>query len=113
VIVDVNCWGALSAADARCAGRRIRDAAIRPLVMGMLEKGMLPPLNKIRADIGAPPVASADGLARPASCRANALSSTEGMVDSLFNDVVRLLTLIATKAAFFSAVYFEMSAIAC
>jgi hypothetical protein len=39
---------------------RIRDAAVRPLVMGILEKGMLPPLNKIRADIGAPPVASAD-----------------------------------------------------
>ena len=66
VIVDVNCWGALSAADARCAGRRIRDAATRPLVMGMLEKGMLPPLNKIRADIGAPPVASADGFVRRA-----------------------------------------------
>ena len=45
---------------------RIRDAAVRPLVMGMLEKGMLPPLNKIRADIGAPPVASADEFARRA-----------------------------------------------
>ena len=44
----------------------IRDAAIRPLVMGMLEKGMLPPLNKIRADIGTPPVASADGFVRRA-----------------------------------------------
>ena len=94
VIVDVNCWGALSAADAgdnpwlcftpytpllKSRGvppfgpglkpmpgvrGRIRDAALRPLVMGMLEKGMLPPLNKIRADIGAPPVASADEFAR-------------------------------------------------
>ena len=96
VIVDVNCWGALSAADAgdipwlcftpytpflKSRGvppfgpglkpmpgvlGRIRDAALRPLVMGILEKGMLPPLNKIRADIGAPPVASADGFARRA-----------------------------------------------
>ena len=65
LIVDVNCWGALSAADARCAGRdtRRRDTPARD---GMLEKGMLPPLNKIRADIGTPPVASADGFVRRA-----------------------------------------------
>ena len=96
VIVDVNCWGALSAADAgdipwlcftpytpllKSRGvppfgpglkpmpgvrGRIRDAALRPLVMGILEKAMLPPLNKIRADIGAPPVASADEFVRRA-----------------------------------------------
>ena len=96
VIVDVNCWGALSAADAgdipwlcftpytpflKSRGAppfgpglkplpgvrgRIRDGAVRPLVMGIIEKGMLPPLNKIRADIGAPPVASADEFVRRA-----------------------------------------------
>ena len=96
VIVDVNCWGALSAADAGdipwlCFAPytpflkshgvppfgpglkpmpgvlgRIRDAALRPLVMGMLEKGMLPPLNKIRADVGASRVASADEFVRRA-----------------------------------------------
>jgi hypothetical protein len=44
---------------------RIRDAAVRPLVTGMLE-GMLPPLNTIRADIGTPPVASANEFVRRA-----------------------------------------------
>ena len=96
VIVDVNCWGALSAADAgdipwlcftpytpflKSRGvppfgpglkpmpgvlGRIRDATLRPLVMGILEKGMLPPLNKIRADVGASRVASADEFVRRA-----------------------------------------------
>ena len=96
VIVDVNCWGALSAADAgdipwlcftpytpflKSRGvppfgpglkpmpgvlGRIRDAAVRPLVMGILEKGMLPPLNTIRADVGASRVASADEFVRRA-----------------------------------------------
>jgi MGT family glycosyltransferase len=96
LIVDVNCWGALSAADAgdipwlcfapytpllKSRGvppfgpglkplpgvlGRVRDAALRPLVTGMLEKSMLPPLNKIRADVGAPRVASADEFLRRA-----------------------------------------------
>ena len=96
VIVDVNCWGALSAADAgdipwlcftpytpflKSRGvppfgpglkpmpgvlGRIRDAAVRPLVMGILEKGMLLPLNTIRADVGASRVASADEFVRRA-----------------------------------------------
>jgi MGT family glycosyltransferase len=96
VIVDVNCWGALSAADAgdipwvcftpytpflRSRGvppfgpglkpmsgvfGGIRDAAVRPLVMGILERAMLPPLNKIRADVCAPTVASADEFIRRA-----------------------------------------------
>ena len=96
VIVDVNCWGALSAADAgdipwlcftpytpflksrgappfgpgseasaRCAGPDT-NGAVRLLVMGIIWEGMLPPLNKIRADIGAPPVASADEFVRRA-----------------------------------------------
>jgi hypothetical protein len=45
---------------------RIRDAAVRPLVTGMLEKSMLARLNKIRADVGALPVASADEFVRRA-----------------------------------------------
>ena len=95
-IVDVNCWGALSVADAgeipwlcfapytpllKSRGvppfgpglkplpgvlGRIRDAAVRPLVMGMLEKAMLPRLNKIRAEVGAPRVTSADAFLRRA-----------------------------------------------
>jgi MGT family glycosyltransferase len=96
LIVDVNCWGALSVADAgdipwlcfapytpflKSLGvppfgpglkplpgvlGRIRDAAVRPVVMGTLERVMLPPLNKIRAEVGAPKVASADEFLRRA-----------------------------------------------
>ena len=96
LIIDVNCWGALSAADAddipwlcfspytpllRSRGvppfgpglrplpgvrGRVRDAALRPVVTGMLEKAMLAPVNKIRADVSAPPVASADEFLRRA-----------------------------------------------
>ena len=96
LIADVNSWGALSAADAGgipwvsfspyipflkspgvppfgpglkpLPGRlgRMRDAAVRPLVMGVLENAMVPPLNKIRMAVGAPPVASADEFLRRA-----------------------------------------------
>ena len=96
LIIDVNCWGALSAADATdipwacfspyipflkspgvppfgpglkpLPGRlgRMRDAAVRPLAMGVLENAMLPPLNKIRTAVGAPAVASADEFLRRA-----------------------------------------------
>lgn len=96
LIVDVNCWGAQSVADARdipwacfCPYTpalqspgvppfglglapltgllgRVRDAALRPIVMGMLEKTVLPLGNKIRASAGAPPVASADDFMRRA-----------------------------------------------
>jgi MGT family glycosyltransferase len=96
LIVDVNCWGALSAADAgnipwlcfapytpllRSRGvppfgpglkplpgvlGTARDAVVRSVVMGMLEKAMLPPLNKIRAEVGAPRVTSADEFMRRA-----------------------------------------------
>ena len=96
LIVDVNCWGALSVADAghipwasfspytpalQSHGvppfglglaplpgvlGRVRDAALRPIVMGMLERMVLPLGNKIRADAGAPPVASADEFMRRA-----------------------------------------------
>jgi MGT family glycosyltransferase len=96
LIVDINCWGALSVADARdipwaCfspytpplespgippfglglaplsgALGRVRDAALRPIVMGLLEKQVLPLGNDIRASAGAPPVASVDEFMRRA-----------------------------------------------
>ena len=96
LIVDVNSWGALSAADAgdipwasfspytpalQSPGvppfglglaplpgvlGRVRDAALRPIVMGMIEKAVLPVGNKIRASAGAPPVTSADEFMRRA-----------------------------------------------
>src|ERR1700757_4860752 len=96
LLVDVNCWGALSVADAgdtawACfspytpplqsrgvppfglglaplAGPlgRVRDAALRPIVMGMMERAVLPAGNKIRGRPGAPPVASADEFMRRA-----------------------------------------------
>src|SRR6187401_1914055 len=96
LLVDVNCWGALSVADAgdipwACFSPytpalqspgvppfglglaplpgmlgRVRDAALRPVVMGMIEKTVLPRGNEIRAIAGAPPVASADDFMRRA-----------------------------------------------
>ena len=96
LIVDVNCWGALSVADAgdipwACFSPytpalhspgvppfglglaplpgvlgRVRDAALRPIVSGILETAVLPQGNAIRASIGAPPVASADEFMRRA-----------------------------------------------
>jgi MGT family glycosyltransferase len=96
VIVDVNSWGALSAADAGdipwasfCPYTpalqsdgvppfglglaplpgllgRVRDAALRPVVMGMIERTVLPRGNEIRASAGAPPVTSADEFMRRA-----------------------------------------------
>ncbi|MDT5310673.1 MAG: hypothetical protein QOE48_6397 [Mycobacterium sp.] len=94
LLVDINTWGAMSAADARdipwaCFSPytpplqsqglppfglglaplhgmlgRVRDAALRPIVMGMIERTVLPPGNRIRASAGAPPVASADEFMR-------------------------------------------------
>ena len=96
LLVDVNCWGALSVADARdtpwaCLSPytpalqsrgvppfglglaplpgllgRVRDAALRPVAIGMMERAVLPAGNKIRAIAGAPPVASADEFMRRA-----------------------------------------------
>jgi MGT family glycosyltransferase len=88
LLVDVNCWGAQSAADAghipwacfspytpplRSSGvppfglglspmsgvvGRMRDAAVRAAVVRRVEKLMLPPINTIRAKVNAAPVAS-------------------------------------------------------
>ena len=96
LLVDVNCWGALSAAEAggipwaclspytpplQAAGvppfglglrplpgvlGRVRDAAVRTAVIGRLEKVMLPPINRIRADVDVRPVASMDEFLRRA-----------------------------------------------
>src|ERR1700754_3433569 len=96
LIVDINCWGALSVADARdipwaCfspytpplespgvppfglglaplpgALGRVRDAALRPIVMGLMEKAVLPLGNDIRASAGARTVASVDEFMRRA-----------------------------------------------
>ncbi|MGH3632923.1 MAG: glycosyltransferase [Mycobacterium sp.] len=96
LIIDANCWGAAAVADAgnipwlafwpytpflRSRGvppfgpglrpwpgvaGRIRDAALRPIVTGVVEKAMLPALNNVRARAGAAPVHSADEFARRA-----------------------------------------------
>jgi MGT family glycosyltransferase len=96
LLVDINTWGAMSVADAgdipwACFSPytpplqsdgvppfglglaplpgmlgRVRDAALRPIVMGMMERAVLPDGNRIRAIAGAPPVASADEFMRRA-----------------------------------------------
>jgi MGT family glycosyltransferase len=96
LVVDVNCWGALSVADAgdvpwacfspytpglRADGvppfglglppwsgvlGRMRDAAVRAVVIGQLEKIMLPPINRARTEVGVPQVDSMDEFLRRA-----------------------------------------------
>jgi MGT family glycosyltransferase len=96
LLVDINCWGALSVADARhipwaCFSPyipflrvrgipplgpglkplpgmrgRIRDAALRPVANGTWDRVMLLPLSKIRVGLDVPPVASADEFFRRA-----------------------------------------------
>jgi MGT family glycosyltransferase len=96
LLVDVNCWGALSAAEAgdipwtcfspytpplRSRGvppfglglrplpgvlGRIRDAAVRTVVTMSIERVMRPPINRIRADLNLRPVASIDEFLRRA-----------------------------------------------
>jgi UDP:flavonoid glycosyltransferase YjiC (YdhE family) len=94
LLIDINCWGALAAAEA-WGGRwssfcpyplplsspdappfgpglrpargplgRIRDRLMRPLVTGVFERAMLPPLNLVRRDIGLAPFAHADEIFR-------------------------------------------------
>lgn len=94
LLVDVNCWGALSVAEAgdipwacfvpytpplRSPGvppfgpglrplpgalGRLRDAAVRVAVLRQLERVMLPPINGIRADLDLRTVASMDEFLR-------------------------------------------------
>lgn len=95
-IVDINSWGAAFAAEAwggpwvsfapytpalesagtppfgpgvapmRGLAGRARDAVLRKLVLGAVEQAMLPRINALRADVGIPPVASADEFFRKA-----------------------------------------------
>ncbi|WP_205877089.1 glycosyltransferase [Mycobacterium camsae] len=96
VIVDANCWGAMSAADvaglpwavfspftpylrSRSAPPfgpglrplpgfigRIRDASMRPFVRFLFDRPMLPRINALRAGLGAPLIDSVDQLMRRA-----------------------------------------------
>jgi len=96
VLVDTNSWGACDAAEAwggpwtifspytpaiSSAGTppfgpgllpmrgplgRLRDAAVRPLVIGAVEKSMKPRMNALRAHYGLAPVGSADEYFRRA-----------------------------------------------
>jgi UDP:flavonoid glycosyltransferase YjiC (YdhE family) len=82
VLVDINAWGALAAAEAwagpwamfcpyplplrsrdappfgpglvpaRGPLGRLRDRLLRPLVFGTLERTMIPPINRVRGDLG-------------------------------------------------------------
>ena len=94
VLVDINAWGALAAAErwggpwatfcpypmalrspqvppfgpglppARGPLGRARDRLLRPLVLGTIEKKMLPPLNRVRAGLDLPALGHADELFR-------------------------------------------------
>ena len=94
LIVDINSWGALTVAEAsglpwvtfspftpplRAAGvppfgpgllpakgplGRLRDAVVRPLVLGVAEKAMRPGINALRAEHGLAPVRTADDFFR-------------------------------------------------
>lgn len=96
LLVDVNCWGARSAAEAghlpwacfspytpplRSPGvppfglglkpmrgvlGRARDAVVHAVVSRTIEKVMLPPINLVRTDVGLPPVATVDEYLRRA-----------------------------------------------
>jgi MGT family glycosyltransferase len=121
LVVDVNCWGALSVADARdtpwtcfspytpplqsrgvppfglgLAPRpgmlgRVRDAALRPLVMGMMERAVLPVGNKIRASASAPPVESADEFFRRAPLMLVASGKPFEYPQSNWGDAVQMI----------------------
>lgn len=94
VIVDINSWGALAAAEAwggpwaafcpyplaissrdappfgpgfppaRGPFGRLRDRVARPLVLGTLERAMVPKNNAVRARLGLTPVANVDAMFR-------------------------------------------------
>jgi len=96
LLIDVNCWGALSAAEAgdipwacfapytpplespgvppfglglhplRGIAGRVRDAVARLVVTKSVERVMLPPVNAVRADVGLESVGSVDEYLRRA-----------------------------------------------
>lgn len=92
LLVDINSWGALAAAEAwggpwatfcpypmalsspdappfgpglppaRGPLGRLRDRLLRPLVIGTIERSMLPALNRVRGQLGIPPFTTTDQL---------------------------------------------------
>jgi MGT family glycosyltransferase len=94
LVVDINSWGGLAAAEAwggpwaaycpyplalrspdappfglglppaRGPLGRVRDRLLRPVVLGMLEKTMLPPLNDVRGQLGLAPLRVIDEMFR-------------------------------------------------
>jgi len=96
LVVDINSWGALNAAEASglpwvnfspftppldSRGTppfgpglkplpgirgRLRDGVVRPLVLGAAERVMRPTMDRLRADVGLPPVRTADEFFRKA-----------------------------------------------
>jgi len=94
LLIDINAWGAMAAAEAwagpwaafcpypiplssrdappfgpglppaRGALGRVRDRLLRPLVMGVLEKTFLPPLNRVRTHVGVAPIRDTDQMFR-------------------------------------------------
>jgi MGT family glycosyltransferase len=96
LIVDINSWGALNAAEASGLPwvnfspftppldspstppfgpglrpmpgllGRVRDGIVRPLVLGAAERVMRPTMDRLRADVGLPPVRTADEFFRKA-----------------------------------------------
>ncbi len=121
LLVDVNCWGALSAAEAgdipwasflpytptlRSPGvppfgpglrpmsgtlGRLRDAAVRIAVVGALERMMLPPINGIRADLDLPPVASMDEFLRRSPLALVASGKPFQYLQTEWGDAVQLI----------------------
>jgi MGT family glycosyltransferase len=96
VVVDANCWGAMSMAEASGVGwlvfspftpylksrgappfgpglrplpgvpGTVRDASIRPFVRCLFDRRIVPRINAVRAGLAVPPIASVDGLMRRA-----------------------------------------------
>jgi MGT family glycosyltransferase len=92
LLVDINAWGALATAEAwagpwaifcpfplplrshdappfgpglppaRGPLGRLRDRLLRPIVFGTLERTMVPPINRIRGELGLAPVGGVDDL---------------------------------------------------
>lgn len=92
LLVDINCWGGLAAAEAwggpwatfcpypiflrsrdvppfgpglpppRGPLGRLRDRVLRPIVLGTIERGMMPALNGVRNEMGLSPLARVDDI---------------------------------------------------
>ena len=70
---------------------RVRDAALRPIVIGVMEKAVLPAGNKIRASAGARPVASADEFFRRAPLMLVASGKPFEYTQSNWGDAVHMI----------------------